>query len=133
MSSPFTTCHSLPCNIEYSGKAPVNVYFQPAELEDGKYQAATFRGRGLLAKNDVGNSTVKVEGRLLQVVSSSSSDTKQLKEVATFDQYTEWYHEHQVQAVEQRATSANRWSTALEWMEIAVALHAPLPLPDGNK
>jgi hypothetical protein len=53
------TCHALPCSIEFTGKAPVYLYFQPHPVENdtssssgsssASFQAAQFRGRGILA------------------------------------------------------------------------------------
>ena len=68
-----TTCHMLPCNIDYEGMATTHLHFKPAELEDG-ILASTFRGRGLLAaarqKNDGGddnNDVVTVKAHLLSL------------------------------------------------------------------
>mmetsp|Transcript_16651 Transcript_16651/g.40466 ORF Transcript_16651/g.40466 Transcript_16651/m.40466 type:complete len:243 (-) Transcript_16651:106-834(-) len=77
-----TTCHILPCNIEYQGMAATHTFFRPVEFnssssssgtakrvltgagaasndddeddddEECDYVASTFRGRGLLAKKN---------------------------------------------------------------------------------
>lgn len=60
-----TVCHELPCRIAYSGAAPVAAYFHPTPiisippplspqppppLDPPQWQAATVRGRGLIAR-----------------------------------------------------------------------------------
>jgi len=134
-----TTCHALPCNIEYTGKAPVDVYFRPApiihdeergdgEQQHSSFQAATLRGRGLLAEN-CSDPNMVVHGRLLSVIDGhggadpNKKQQRVLETVATFDRLTEWHHEHLVQTKKE-----SRLRTALDWMETAAALHTPLPV-----
>jgi hypothetical protein len=112
-----TECHILPCSIDYTGKAPVSVYFQPTPFQEGLYQAAQFRGRGLLALEPVA-----VSGRLLNV-----KDNKVTTQ-ASFDRITEWQHVHQTAAL----TSSGRVQRALDWNEIASALHSKLPVETEN-
>ena len=138
-----TTCHALPCKIEFTGKAPVYLYFQPQSVESGtssstgssstSFQAAQFRGRGLLACNNSSNSPTNspetaMHGRMLTVNSDKTGVTVQ----ASFDHLTEWHHEHQPAAVQQ-ATKLNknpsRIQLARDWFSIAAALHAPVPVP----
>jgi hypothetical protein len=152
-SSSASECHALPCNIDFSGKAPTDVYFRPtkvvddhtneaAEVKNGKgtsvfpqYQAATFRGRGLLAiqNNDDGpSSTQALEGRFLQVGDASSTNPNEeqiIQQVAQFSQMTEWYHDHDLTSVEQKSSRPenSRVQTAMDWIETAEALHAPIP------
>jgi hypothetical protein len=47
-STSSSTCHMLPCNIDYEGMAKTHMYFKPMQVEEG-ILASTFRGRGLLA------------------------------------------------------------------------------------
>lgn len=152
-----TTCHSLPCTIEYTGKAPVYLYFQPETLtnpaeqaDDGAHdaddttkpamQAAQFRGRGLLAPAATTTSTTSdanatkpaVHGRLLNISSSTSSSNNANTTVsvqAHFDTLTDWHHEHQPAAVLQALQLNNRSQTATDWFPVASALHAPIPVP----
>ena len=73
-----TTCHVLPCSVDYQGMAPTHLFFKPRELEPeaaggGEVEekdegsgvlAASFRGRGLLA----GKAGVELAGALLEQV-----------------------------------------------------------------
>jgi hypothetical protein len=137
------TCHALPCKIEFTGKAPVYLYFQPQSVENdtsssigsssASFQAAQFRGRGLLACNNSSNSPThapesELHGRMLTVNSDKTSVSVQ----ASFEHLTEWHHEHQPAAVQQ-ATKLNknpsRVQLARDWFSIATALHLPVPVP----
>jgi Ribonuclease H2 non-catalytic subunit (Ylr154p-like) len=115
-----TICHSLPCSIDYSGRASVDTYFRPASVSENgqQFQAASFRGRGLLAAP-----STPVVGLILhprdhgQVVKGS------------FREIVEWHHTHQVSAIPSRG----RIQTAKDWMEVAAALHAPIsPIDDDS-
>jgi hypothetical protein len=119
----------------------VDVYFQPAlipitttttnchhEADDAapaKYQAAMLRGRGLLAKSD--DHHPQVRGRVFEI---QGDDNNELKEIMRFDKLIEWHHEHLTSAIEKKN---NRVQTALDWMEVAQALHAPIPPNDCQK
>jgi len=137
------TCHSVPCNICYTGPAPgVDVYFRPLDLSTAphseetpaiSYQAAALRGRGLLAQLDDRN---RVCGRVLKVQSSFLSDASKeergLQSIRSFNRYVEWHHEHQ-KSVLQNARQGSKLHRARDWMVTAEALHAPLPLdPSDN-
>jgi hypothetical protein len=146
------TCHALPCKIEFTGRAPVHLYFQPQSVENDtssssgssstSFQAAQFRGRGLLAcSNSTGtvsssSSSISptnppetaLHGRMLAV----NSDKTGISVQASFEHLTEWHHEHQPAAVQQ-ATKLNknpsRVQLARDWFSVAAALHAPVPVP----
>ena len=45
-SGPPSEAHLLPCDIQWSGGAPVSTYFKPKDAGNGKLDAA-FRGRRL--------------------------------------------------------------------------------------
>uniref|UniRef100_A0A915LKG3 RNA 3'-terminal phosphate cyclase-like protein n=1 Tax=Meloidogyne javanica TaxID=6303 RepID=A0A915LKG3_MELJA len=63
--------HSLPCQIEFTGPAPVSVYFNKENLHHENVRAASFRGHMLL------NKLVKVsEGYEIYTVSESNAETK---------------------------------------------------------
>jgi hypothetical protein len=140
---PIVTCHSVPCDIAYTGPAlGVDVYFRPMELPTSSstddspnmiYQAASIRGRGLLTKVD---DRSRVHGHVLQVQSSSISsgldhgeinEIRGLQSVRSFGRYFEWHHEHQT-SVLQNMRSDSKLDRAREWMETAEVLHAPLPV-----
>jgi hypothetical protein len=145
------TCHALPCSIEFTGKAPVYLYFQPHPVENDtssssgssstSFQAAQFRGRGLLAcsSNTISNTgsgssdspthppEKALQGRLLAV----NSDKTGVSVQATFEHLTEWHHEHQPAALQQATQpnkNPNRVQLARDWFPVAAALHAPVPV-----
>jgi Ribonuclease H2 non-catalytic subunit (Ylr154p-like) len=148
-------CHALPCSIDYSGKAPVADYFRPAPIDGGDgtlYQAATLRGRALLARvrhhvhledNTTSHQPVVVQGVVLQKAaklgntnknnssgSAAGTTTSVMTPLCAFDKFTEWHHEHLTAILDYQATdSTTRLTRAMEWMEVASALHAPLPVP----
>jgi hypothetical protein len=122
-----TICHNLPCSIDYKGRAPVDTYFRPAvistsETDDGEqpqYQAAMFRGRGLLAAR-----AVPVAGLILQPDSvSDDAGRRNNVVVGTFHEIVEWHHTHQIDAIPRHGSRVQK---AKDWMEVAAALHAPI-------
>ena len=48
---PRLTPHLLPCEIAYTGPAPVSTYFKTREAAEPEQQEAHFRGRRLLGKS----------------------------------------------------------------------------------
>jgi hypothetical protein len=137
------TCHALPCKIEFTGKAPVYLYFQPQSQSvendtnsssgssSTSFQAAQFRGRGLLACNSSNAPTppeTALHGRMLTV----NSDKTGVSVQASFEHLTEWHHEHQPAAVQQASKlskNPSRVQLAQDWFSVAAALHAPVPVP----
>lgn len=118
-STKVTKCHALPCTIATDSKAPVQVFFQPATLNDGdeSVSAACFRGRGLLTKDMAHDETTQVQvfrinGKKVQSVSTCS--------------LTEWHHEHDPAA---RVLNKSRRSQANDWIQTATALHRAIPIP----
>jgi len=125
-------CHILPCAVDYTGPAPVRRYFRPQTLEprrrrgDPLVQAAQFRGRGLLA-----GPAVAVSGQVWELEDRKhdhGAPTQTVHRLAQFSRVTEWQHAHLVEQVQQQ--HGNRVQRALEWMELAAALHAPLPVEE---
>lgn len=126
-----TTCHILPCNIEFQGMAPNHLYFQPRKVEqennndndDGsgnnssEVSSAMFRGRGLLAKEG------KSAPAALLAVDVNSGQV-QIKSTTT--KIMEWHHEHMPEALQydDESTSSGRIQYAQEWVEIADAVSA---------
>lgn len=128
------------------------------KLNDSKssYQAAMIRGRGLLARCSEGD-TGRVYGHVVQVVDDVSSSLppmmtmnhhgnntdessfespfsqqgpqKRLQSIQSFDRYVEWYHEHQTSMIPSPNDPNTRYHRAMEWMNTANCLHAPLPIP----
>lgn len=143
-------CHILPCSLDFTGPAPVRRYFQPQTLQsrrssssssstgDAPVQAAQFRGRGLLA-----GPAVAVSGQVWELEDrrdDSNPGGTAITCLAQFSHVTEWQHAHLVEQVQQQQqqqqqptlvrSDGNRVQRALEWMELAAALHAPLPVEE---
>eukprot|EP00964_Phaeocystis_antarctica_P094558 scaffold61249_cov64-Phaeocystis_antarctica.AAC.5 len=57
--------HSLPCEIKYTGLAPVNTYFKPHQAEPNGPVEAAFRGRELRGR-EVRLSDHQLSGWLLK-------------------------------------------------------------------
>jgi hypothetical protein len=108
-----STCHVLPCNIEYTGMAPTHVYFRPVEQDAGAYSSSMFRGRGLVAKKNNKDSHKNLQGALLSI----QKDQLQVK--ASFSNMLEWHHEHHPDALKYVNDSNNRMTLAQEWSEMA--------------
>jgi hypothetical protein len=104
-----TTCHWLPCNLNYDGMAPVHQYFQEEPLEDD-IRAAQLRGRGLLSHAK----SLKLDGALLQFDNCGNIQTQ-----ASFQTIREWHHEHSIPAVK---SAPSRVQAALEWCQVAQAV-----------
>ena len=105
-------CHSVPCSIDYTGKAGVDAYFQPTPVGDAKQtMAASLRGRGLLA-----TPPTAVQGRVYQV---SASNT--LKQTNEFTHLYEWQHEHSPDVVHRN--QATPLQQLQRWQQVAEALH----------
>jgi hypothetical protein len=125
-------CRALPCNIESSSATVDASYFQPVQIDDASaspppsektYAAAQFRGRGLLAAE----SKERLTGRVWKVTNGG----KQLQVISEFQRLVEWQHEHRLEKLEKGCQS--RVKTAQEWMQVASALHAPLPLDEKEE
>jgi hypothetical protein len=187
MMTTKSTCHAVPCHIAYSGPANgIDTYFTPMDItsvvtkgnpeptisdrlhkENEKnelcYQAATIRGRGLIAvRNTTDEKLHKYDGHVFQVINKNLTsveyhnnikDTitddsihqqKYLQSIQTFDQYVQWYHEHQPSNIVPTSSSSSsstmggtttvntRFDRAIEWIHTADCLHAPTPVP-GTK
>ena len=150
-TSSGSQCHSLPCKMEYSGRAPVEVFFAPhlipttdstGDNHDNKdtsnMYAAHFRGRQLLAtepyqhariaatKTEASPTTTKMQGRLLELhACHSSTSPEKIQVVAQFDGIWQWQHESEPRrAANAAATLAekNRVVAAMQWCDVAHAV-----------
>lgn len=130
-----TEFHVLPCNVSFSGKAPVSVYFQPARLNDTT-DAACFRGRGLLARTsppELESSSphaIDADVRLLRVrPNAHATDVGVVQSLASSRSLREWHHEHDPKMLSiVKQNNANRLVQARNWCRVAEALHQPLPI-----
>ena len=145
-------CHSLPCNIDYSGRAQVEVYFSPQliptseatsnndpmvpTIQEDRVYSAQFRGRQLLAAepyqhtssvHDVANPNPvqQQQGRLLEIDATKGQSSKGVVRVkAKFSNIHEWKHEYDPDVVRRNNVIGHqsRVRAALEWCDVAHAV-----------
>ena len=110
-----STCHILPCNVDYEGMANTHVYFKPVQVEDSVL-ASSFRGRGLLAMEE--EYLDGGEGREgYPVLLSVEEDQIQAK--MAISNFVEWHHEHSIKSLKFKENESSRVHAAKEWMEIS--------------
>ena len=110
-----STCHILPCNVDYEGMANTHVYFKPVQIEDGVL-ASSFRGRGLLAmQEEYLDDSESREG--YPVLLSVEDDQIQAK--MAISNFVEWHHEHSIKSLKFKENESSRVHAAKEWMEIS--------------
>jgi len=78
-----------------------------------------------------------LQGRLLTVKKSNKKSSSEIQVIGSFDQFTEWYHEHQPEKVletstKQRNAKVDITSRAKEWCQIAYTLHRPIPVVEQD-
>ena len=139
-------CHSLPCKVDFSGRAPVEVYFSPQLVvgEEGKEEdriySAHFRGRQLLSteayqhssafdttSNDTTTTTShRMQGRLLEIdVCQARNSADKIKVKERFGSIMEWKHECEPMVLRNAAAAVDHTSrvrTAMEWCDVAHAV-----------
>lgn len=140
-------CHALPCSIDFTGRAPVQVYFTPhlvteKEEDDAKEEgkandksspakvySAQFRGRQLLAlepkqnDSDRNNNQLPLHGRLLEVDFCKAKNSEdRVKVKGKFSSIFEWKHECQPAVLQNFSDNNNRVKAALQWCEVAQAV-----------
>lgn len=133
-------CHMLPCKIEFTGRAPVEVYFSPhlvsgqgttneanedSEGQGDRVYGSQFRGRQLLATDPYQPSTgTIIQGRLLEVdahIAKSSEDRVQVK--GKFTSVLEWKHESDPAVLRNSSSNQNsRVRAAMKWFDVAHAV-----------
>ena len=117
-----STCHILPCNVDFEGMAKTHVFFNPVQVEDGVI-ASSFRGRGLLSMQDEDCEDGKHYPMLL-----SLDDDNQIQTKVAIDNFVEWHHEHSIKSLQYKDRETSRVQVAKEWMELSSSLHDPLPV-----
>jgi len=129
------TCHMLPCNIDFEGMAKTHLYFvnEPIQVENGiTILASTFRGRGLLAVEKEKQETDDADdvGVVVGKPHLISLEEDQIILKAPINNILEWHHEHNPQTIKLFHTENSRLTRANDWIQIAKALHDPLPFED---
>ena len=110
--SPASAAHLLPCDIQYSGGAPVSRYFKPTATE------AAFRGRhlcGVELKLPAGYS-----GALLQdtkLASVADGEERRWMHRGTIDSFSLWKHDEKPQ-------EDDPLLNVMRWANVASVLHA---------
>lgn len=113
-----------------------------------QYQAATFRGRGLLARKNALD-ILKVDGRVIEVGNIISctnnndpnenhnsiiTEQQPLKEISRFNEFMEWHHEHNFNVLHKTSQKHNldndRLQRAIDWIEISSVLHESIPIEE---
>mmetsp|Transcript_4504 Transcript_4504/g.4271 ORF Transcript_4504/g.4271 Transcript_4504/m.4271 type:complete len:150 (-) Transcript_4504:64-513(-) len=118
------TCHALPCSIEYDGKAPVHLYFQPTVIEDG-IQACQFRGRGILASK-AQHLPKNVNGMVVM----TTDGCRNLDPAEEFESITEWKHEwNPDKIISPQNNDTGVISRLQDLLDISHAVHDPILPP----
>ena len=111
--------HLVPCEISYTGPAPVSMYFKPrAPAAAGGASEAALRGRQLRGR--ALELPDGVRGAVLQdTVQASVADGEERRWVHTgsFDALTYWKHDD-------APTAHDAAARTLEWVKLAQVLHA---------
>mmetsp|Transcript_28742 Transcript_28742/g.61697 ORF Transcript_28742/g.61697 Transcript_28742/m.61697 type:complete len:143 (-) Transcript_28742:136-564(-) len=119
-----STCHILPCNVQFEGMAKTHIFFKPIQVENSVL-ASTFRGRGLLATQEEADEIGT--GKYPHLFSLEENQIQSKVSVANF---VEWRHESSVKSIMYKGNECSRVQLAKEWIEISKSLHEPLPFED---
>ncbi|XP_074530134.1 ribonuclease H2 subunit C [Halichoeres trimaculatus] len=117
--APRVSVHLMPCEIEHDGPAQVSQYFT-ATAKDCKYEkTVSFRGRGL--KGQELSCPPGYTGLVLKEVNKPGSDQEDrtVRLFSVFDKMTYWN-------LETSPNSDDTVVTAMDWPELAEAIHGPV-------
>lgn len=105
----------------------------PQETIKGRVLAATLRGRGLLGKEEtlldnpsLPNDSPTMAASLVLFKVADSGETLAV-EGPNIGKVVEWQHEHIPESLQH--VKSRRLGTARAWLQVARALHEPLPPP----
>ena len=129
-------CHSLPCNIDFNGRAPVSVYFsthlvtsessKDAEKNEttNRVFGSQLRGRQLLASEPYQHhSNTELQGRLLEIDScKGNSDEGKVRVVGKFNSIYEWKHECEPSLLQNPTYENSRVLASFQWHDVAHAV-----------
>lgn len=143
-------CHMLPCSIDYSGRAHgATHFFRPMPIHqdnngdttEKQILAAALRGRGLLGQvTSLDGFASQEEEKQDKDAQRSSSSCLRLFKVdpngvgltvqgPPMHSVVDWQHEHNPTNLT-TSSKKSRLATAKAWMQVAQALHDPLPPPE---
>jgi hypothetical protein len=150
--SSTSTCHWMPCSISYDGVAPIQMLFNPElvhtndnqnlhqqaeeeknDLISSYQQAASFRGRGLLAQG----AYELPEGIVGSVLIPSEVDKSRLHQGESFREVLEWEHESDSKRLvkkcegdEREVHNESSVEKGLALMDLLRAVHEPIPIKE---
>jgi len=104
------------------------------------YRAVQFRGRGLISAVDDGDClrSKNLRGCVLEIRKKPGNNNKEtegcgdVKVAAEFDRLVEWHHELSgtLEGFKKKNTGSQLVRRVRDWVDVASALHAPLPLEE---
>ncbi|KAG8224284.1 hypothetical protein J437_LFUL005089 [Ladona fulva] len=110
--------HLMPCRIHAEGQYKITEYFKPyIDNEKSDEMKASFRGRSLQGK--VVHLPENYIGVVAQAGKSPDTETKNLFVTSTFASMTFWNWD-------KPPSKNDPFLKAMDWIEIAEALHAPV-------
>ncbi|XP_030594693.1 ribonuclease H2 subunit C [Archocentrus centrarchus] len=117
--APRAPVHLMPCEIEHNGPAQVDQYFTATIKDCKKEKSVSFRGRGL--KGQEISCPQGYTGLVLKEINKPGSDQEDrtVRVSSVFDKMTYWN-------LETPPTSDDTIVMAMEWPELAEAIHGPV-------
>ncbi|KAM9375989.1 ribonuclease H2 subunit C [Pholidichthys leucotaenia] len=111
--------HLMPCEIEHSGPAQVSQYFTATTKKRKQEKSVSFRGRGL--KGQEISCPQGYTGLVLKEFNKPGSDQEDrtVRVSSVFSKMTYWN-------LETPPTSDDTIVMAMDWPELAEAIHGPL-------
>ncbi|KAM6924163.1 ribonuclease H2 subunit C [Xenentodon cancila] len=111
--------HLMPCEIDHSGLARVSQYFTAATKDHNQEKTVSFRGRGLKGQEIC--CPQGYTGLVLKEINKPGSDQEDrtVRVSFVFDKMTYWN-------LETPPTSDDAVVMALDWPELAEAIHRPI-------
>ena len=122
-------CHFLPCSVDFSGRVPgAQHFFTPTSIQSSEGKevlVATLRGRGLMGQEE-NLSGLDCSANLC--VLKIGTDGVLAVDGPCIDRVIEWQHQH---VLEPANNTKGQLKSASSWMQVARALHKPLPPPES--
>ncbi|XP_076463461.1 ribonuclease H2 subunit C-like [Babylonia areolata] len=125
-TAPEAKCHMLPCTINKDGEANVRQYFETSVREEDESLTAAFRGRPL--NGQVVVLPAGYTGVVLREVGSAATEDQDrlLRADQRFTSFTAWN-------LDKPPSGDDQLSKALQWMDVAKALHQPVNEENSQK
>ncbi|KAL8622935.1 hypothetical protein ACOMHN_027056 [Nucella lapillus] len=125
-TAPEAKCHLLPCTVNKDGEAKVHNYFETSVREKDDGLTATFQGRPL--NGQVMELPAGYTGVVLREVGSAATEDQDrlLRADQRFTSFTAWN-------LDKPHSGDDRLSKALQWIDVAKALHQPVDEENSQK